>query len=469
MYCLYEDPEASQSQQMEQWITQELERTELGDTRRTKRLIKIVENLSAKPEASVPQASETWAQTKATYDFWDSPYIKPSMIRQGHIDATVERISQHRVVLAIQDTTELNYTSHKALSGTGYLDNKYAKGLKVHSVFTVSPQGIPLGIIEQDVWSRNEEELGKAEQRKQKPTKEKESQRWLDALKKTDSIIPESVQVVTIADREADFYDLFVDARRPGSDFLIRATQNRCLADSEQHLWSTLQSIESVDTMTVEVKRSATQTPRTATLKIRHATITIAPPQNRPKTAQLASVTLQAILVTEVEPPLEIDPITWLLLTTLEITCLEDVEMYVRWYSYRWLIERYHYVLKSGCGIEKLQLETAHRIEMALATYSIVAWRLLWLTYLARGQPDASCELVLEPHEWQVLYATIHHQLYPDTVPPTLAEVVHWIARLGGFLGRKHDGSPGVKVLWRGLSRLHDLVEGWLLCQSFNS
>lgn len=129
------------------------------------------------------------------------------MIRLGHIDATVERIAQHRVVLAIQDTTELNYTSHKALSGTGYLDSKYAKGLKVHSVFTVSPQGIPLGIIEQDVWSRNEEELGKAEQRKQKPTKEKESQRWLDALKTTDSIIPESVQVVTIADREADFYD----------------------------------------------------------------------------------------------------------------------------------------------------------------------------------------------------------------------------------------------------------------------
>jgi len=140
----------------------------------------------------------------------------------------------------------------------------------------------------------------------------------------------------------------------------------------------------------------------------------------------------------------------------------------VQWYSYRWLIERYHYVLKSGCGIEKLQLETAHRIEMALATYSIVAWRLLWLTYLARCQPDTSCEQVLEPHEWQVLYATLHHQLYPHKAPPTLADVVNWIAQLGGFLGRKHDGSPGVKVLWRGLTRLHDLVEGWQLCQSLH-
>lgn len=94
---------------------------------------------------------------------------------------------------------------------------------------------------------------------------------------------------------------------------------------------------------------------------------------------------------------------------------------------------------------------------------------MLWLTYLARFQPDASCELVLAAHEWQVLYTTIHHQLYPYTTPPALAQVVNWIARLGGFLGRKSDGSLGVKVLWRGLSRLHDLVEGWLLCQSFDS
>jgi len=451
---------------MEQWITEELERTELGDKRRTKRLMKIVSVLSEKPEASVPQASGTWSQAKATYNFWDSPYIKPSMIRQGHLDATVERIIKHSIVLAIQDTTELNYTSHKALSGTGYLDNKYAKGLKVHSVLTASTQGIPLGIIEQQVWSRIEEELGKAAQRKQKPTAQKESQRWLHALKKTDSIIPCSVQVVTIADREADFYDLFACSRRQGSDFLIRATQNRRLVGGEQHLWESLESIESQGTMKVEVKRNPTRPSRIATLTISYGTITIEPPQNRAKKEQLAPITLQAILVTEVDPPTEVEPISWLLLTTLEITNLEDVKQYVRWYCYRWLIERYHYVLKSGCGIEKLQLETAQRLEMALATYSLVAWRLLWLTYLARCSPDASCQQVLDPHEWQVLYATIHHQLYPHTSPPTLAEVVDWIARLGGFLGRQGDGSPGVKVLWRGLSRLQDLVRGWLVCQS---
>ena len=454
---------------MEQWIKQELERTDLGDKRRTKRLIKIVSNLSAKPEASVPTASGTWAETKATYDEWDSPYIKPPMIRQGHREATVERIVKHSVVLAIQDTTELNYPSHKALSGVGYLDSKYAQGLKVHSVLTVSTEGIPLGVIDQNVWSRKEDELGKATQRKQKPTSEKESQRWLDALNTTDSIIPESVQVVTIADREADFYDLFACPRRQGSDFLIRATQNRCLADSEQHLWETLESVECLGTMTVEVKRNPTRPSRMATLSIRYTRITIEPPQNRAKKEQLVPIRLQAILVTELDPPPDVEPISWLLLTTLEISSVEDVKKYVRWYSYRWLIERYHYVLKSGCGLEKLQLETAQRLEMALATYAIVAWRLLWLTYEARCSPDSSCEPVLEPHEWQALYATIHHRTYPHATPPTLAEIVRWIAQLGGFLGRKGDGEPGVKVLWRGLSRLHDIAQTWLLCQSITT
>jgi len=174
-----------------------------------------------------------------------------------------------------------------------------------------------------------------------------------------------------------------------------------------------------------------------ATLSIRYTTITIEPPQNRANKAQLVPLKLQAILVTELDPPLDVEPISWLLLTTLEIHSVEDVNKYVRWYSYRWLIERYHYVLKSGCGLEKLQLETAQRLEMALATYGIVAWRLLWLTYEARCSPDASCEQVLETYEWQALYATIHHRIYPQTRPPTLAEVIRSSCSIRWLFGTK--------------------------------
>jgi hypothetical protein len=144
----------------------------------------------------------------------------------------------------------------------------------------------------------------------------------------------------------------------------------------------------------------------------------------------------------------------------------------LRWYSYRWLIERYHYVLKSGCRLEQLQLETgdseallrsADRIQRALATYTIVAWRLLWITYLARYHPETPADTVLATHEWQALYCTIHKTPQPPLSPPSLNTCVRWIAQLGGFLARQGDGEPGVKTIWQGLRRLHDIAQTWLL------
>ncbi len=283
-----------------------------------------------KPTSSVPEASGTWAETKATYDFWDSPYVKPAQLRKGHVDATLSRIKNHQVILAIQDTTELNYTTHEAVKGVGYLDNKYAHGLKVHSTLAATTEGLPLGIIDQYVWAREPKYLGKAAQRSQKLTEEKESQRWLDALKNTLSIIPDSQQVVTIADREADFYDLFAYANREGTDFLIRATQNRCLESSSNHLKEEMELVEPQVTMTVELKRNPTRPSRRATLTIRYKTLTIQPPQNRPKKDKLSPIKMQVILVKESEPPSESEAIEWWLVTTLPITCIEDVTTYVR-------------------------------------------------------------------------------------------------------------------------------------------
>ena len=156
-------------------------------------------------------------------------------------------------------------------------------------------------------------------------------------------------------------------------------------------------------------------------------------------------------------------PVCWLLFTTLAVTDLQEALQCVRWYSYRWLIERYHYVLKSGCGLEELQLEEAQRVHRALATYCIVAWRLLWLTYEARQNPDAPCDQVLEVHEWQSLYCTMQKTPVPPERPPSLGLAVRWIAQLGGFLARKGDGNPGAKTIWRGILRLHDIAETWKL------
>ena len=176
-----------------------------------------------------------------------------------------------------------------------------------------------------------------------------------------------------------------------------------------------------------------------------------------PKACQ--PVTLNILLVEETIPPIEDKPIRWLLLTTLAIDSFEQAWQCVRWYSLRWLIERFHFTLKSGCRIEQLQLETAQRLLNALATYSIVAWRLMWLTYRARLAPDDSCATVLQPVEWKLLRRKFEPKSRSKK-PPTLRQAVRWIAQLGGFLARTGDGEPGVKTLWRGIGVLHHLLEG---------
>lgn len=205
---------------MEKWAAQELQYAELGDTRRNKRLISIVENLASQPGTSVPQASENLAAACATYDFWNSPYFNPSDIIAAQAKSTVERIKEHPIVLAVQDTTSLDFTTQKAKKGMGYLDCKTSFGLKVHTTFAVSPVGIPLGLINQYVWAREEENLGIAKLRRKRETKEKESQRWLNSLSDTQQQIPEDIQVVTIGDCEADIFDLFALERSPRLSFI---------------------------------------------------------------------------------------------------------------------------------------------------------------------------------------------------------------------------------------------------------
>jgi len=167
------------------------------------------------------------------------------------------------------------------------------------------------------------------------------------------------------------------------------------------------------------------------------------------------------IEVREVNPPAGEKAIRWLLLTSLALDSIEQARTYVRWYTYHWLIERFHYVLKSGCQLEERQLCQEKRLERLLAVFSLVAWQLLWLTYQARLAPDAPCTVALQPHEWQALYAFIQRNPHLPTTAPTLHQAVRWIAQLGGFLGRKGDGEPGVKVLWRGWQRLQDIAATW--------
>jgi hypothetical protein len=370
----------------------------------------------------------------------------------------LKRVNSQKVVLAIQDTTDLNFSGLKKTEGLGFINQSKQQGIKVHSCLAVSGEGEPLGILHQQTWVRTERK-GKKDKRRQKATKEKESQRWLDTLKESEKGVDKSVCVLHIGDREADIYDLFVQPRQDNSELLIRAEHNRKVQHELGYLIPTLEQAPIIAEKTIEIGRNPERAARQATLTVRAMAVTIEVPTHHKQRSRYQPVTLNVLLVEELTPPTEGKPIRWLLLTTLPIDRAEQAWQCVYWYSLRWLIERFHFTLKSGCRIEHLQLETASRLLNALATFSIVACRLMWLTYQARLTPDAPCDSVLQPSEWRLL----RRKFTPknrSSKPPSLRQAMRWIAQLGGFLARSGDGEPGLKTLWRGISVLHHLLEG---------
>jgi hypothetical protein len=420
----------------------------------------------------VPQASADWVRTKAAYRLWDNTKVSEEGILEGHRSSVIERMKGHCVVLAVQDTTDFNFSHHKAkdeAAGFGPISaHEHVLGLKLHTTFAVSGSGVPLGVLDQQSWARKKEK-GKGNGKRQKATagkgwKGKESLRWLKAQVGSELDVPEGVKLVTVADRESDIYELMALERSENVHVLLRVCRDRKVDHPEQRLKAAMTTAEIAGEVEVEVSAKKGQSQRSAKLTVRYQRLTFQVPANRSQSSHLAPVSMTVLWAVEENPPQGCKAIDWMLVSDLEVKSFEGAGELLRWYALRWLIERYHYSLKSGCHIEQLQLQTAERIVRAVATYAIVAWRLLWLTYEARVNPNQSCEAVLETAEWQSLFCSIHNnkKKLPKT-PPTLQQAVRWIAQLGGFLGRRHDGQPGVKVLWRGLSRLQDIARSWQL------
>jgi hypothetical protein len=442
------------------WATHELRHADLGDRRLNRRLRKLVAALASRPESSLPHATGTWAATKAAYRFWDNRRVGHHAIHAAHRRSTLERLPADGVLLAIQDTTSLDFTTHAATTGLGYLARRTRQGLWLHSTLLASEASVPLGIVHQRLWVRHPEDLGKRAQRRHRETAAKESQRWLTAQAATDRLLPADRTVITIGDREADFYDLFAAPRRAGRHLLVRAKSRRAVRHEARLLLAAVRRGPAQGQVTLELGRRPDRSARPATVTVRYGTFAIKPPSTHPRRKDLAPLSVTAVLVEEDHPPPGQTAVRWLLMTTLPVQSFAEAVQVVRWYSLRWLIERYHFTLKSGCRVEQLQLAKAARLKRALATYGIVAWRLLWLTYEAREHPEVAGDRVLSAQEWQVLQRHFTKSARVPRRPPTLRQAVRWIAQLGGFLARKGDGEPGVKVLWRGLRRLQDLATG---------
>lgn len=437
-------------------VERELRTLDLGDERREQRAKVLASSLLLAPEASIPQACGSRSDTKAAYRLLSNMSVSAKAIRSAHADATLERARAKKRVLAVQDKSNLDFTCCPGTSGLGPLDSPLCRGLKLQSTLLLDEQGEPLGLLSQEVWARDPDDVGKKSTRRKRPPQEKESWRWRTGFEEVERRVPPDQEVIGIADRESDIYFVLAMPRRENLQLLIRSAHNRSVQSEHAYLRQAVEAAPVLGTSEIDLPRTRKRKPRRATLELRATRVTLKPPRHGTNGMGLGPVEVSAIWVRERgEVPKGEKRVEWLLLATWPVETLEQALECARLYSHRWKVERYHYVLKSGCGFEKLQMETADRLERALALYSIVAWRLLWLTYRARLAGDSPCGQVLEEREWRVLLAMSRRNQASE---PTLREAVRLVAMLGGFQGRKGDGDPGVKTIWQGWRRLMDFV-----------
>lgn len=444
----------------DRWAEEEFGLAELGDERRTKRLMELTHRLAKAPMASLPDATGDAALLKAAYRFFGNEEIEAQAMLASHMKASYERMRDEAVILSVQDTSLLDWTQHPATSGLGPLRTDKQQGLMMHSTLAVTPERLTLGILSQEVWARDPETFSQLPDRRERPIEDKESHKWLVGLAATNAarLACPQTQFISIGDREADVYDLFLAERSQGVDLLVRAVRDRRLDDPEYHKLRQAISAEPVQaTLTVKVPRQGDQPARQAMMNLRFRPIRLRPPKYRAD-EHLSTVKVWAVWVVELNPPANTSPLDWLLLTTMPLSQAEQAVTCLEWYTCRWQIEVWHKVLKTGCRIEARQLQTADRLTRCLALYSIIAWRILYATLLARIVPDLPCTVLLEEAEWQALYCAIHQTPTPPSQPPPLHTTVRWIAQLGGFLGRAHDLEPGPTVLWKGFQHLAQLT-----------
>lgn len=459
------------------WAEEEFGQVALREARLQRRLCVLARDFYARPGAQLPQACGSRAKTKAAYRFLSHARATMAALLQTHYQATAQRAAREAVVLAVQDTTSLNYTTHRATEMLGPIGARAegAVGMLVHSTLVFNTAGTPLGLVDVQCWVRDGEDFGKADQRHQLPLEAKESVRWLRSLEAVAALQARCPKTrwVGVGDREADIYELFVWARQESGRpaVLVRALRDRLLSQEQGHLWEKVCASPVAGTIDLKVPRRGSQPARQAVLEVRFQAVELQPPDRK---RRLPAVQVWAVLAREISPPAGIEPVEWMLLSTVPVESFEGAVEKLRWYAQRWGIEVFHRVLKSGCKIESRQLAGADRLESCLAIDLVVAWRIFHLTKLGRETPEVPCTVYFEEHEWKALVAYVSQNADPPAQPPNLREAVRMTASLGGFLGRKSDGQPGTQTLWLGLQRLDDLAAMYLVmskgsCQARSS
>ncbi len=468
------------------WAADEFKEINLGDKRLNERMFKLCDTLSESPESPINQACNDWAETKAAYRFFQNDSVETKQILSVHRKKTAERAAKEDRVLVVQDTSYFIYSNHPKTKGLGDIGYKkgtkteriYSRGLVMHASLAITDSGTPLGLIDQNIFARQSRSENHKNIRETLPVEEKESFRWIKALKATMNASIDK-QVITICDRECDFYDFFKAAKEVGAPVLIRASQNRTVNRTSRwsdknitKLWDLLENQASAGSYTIEVTprnkkaHCKGRLGRNAEMSVKFTSFKMNPPKNNPKHGieTLSDITMYAVYALEKNPPEGEKPVEWMILTNMPVTTFSEAKEKVKWYSLRWRIEMFFKILKSGFNVESCRLGNADRLICYLTVMSIIAWRLFMITLIARTDPAIPCSVFLSDSEWKVLGLKVLRKDI-SSHPPNIAEAVNLIAKLGGFLGRKNDGLPGTLVLWRGWKKLIDLAEGWELAQ----
>lgn len=460
-------------------FTDEFADADLRDRRRSRRLGKVAEALAKSPAASISAACGGWSETMAAYRLLNCDDFSPDALIAPHRQATVRRCAGQACVAVSQDTTEFDFSHMKGTAGLGPLNEETRRGFYMHSLYAVSEQGLPLGLLDASIMLRDDETFRGAATRKQRPIEEKESFRWVAGYLKTLELarrLP-ACEVFSISDREGDIFEVYQAWQEAGegprAEWIIRANQDRALVNvvdgDASKLFAALEAAPVLGeiefdararkgTKKVKGNRVATHRgARTVHQVVRAMKITPRPPGR--KGGKLKEVSFWAILAEETHPPAGEDPIRWLLLTSKEVTTLEEARRILNLYMRRWDIEVFHRVLKTGCRVERIQLKTGQAVIHAILIYSVIAWRILYLTHLGRQCPDMPCGCMFEEAEWKSACAVVKRK--KEAGEPSLSEFMGIVGKLGGHLGRKSDGAPGPQSIWQGLTRIRDFACAW--------
>ena len=429
------------------WAEQEMGGADLGDARRSRRLVRLVERLAEQPSLSIPAACTAASEIKAAYRLLSHDAVGWYDILEPHLKNSLQRMNAEPVVLCLQDTTELDFNGQD-IQGLGPLSYEAQRGMYLHATYAVSPTRVPLGVLDAWMWARQPKNSDGTR------SGVLESTRWIEGyerLVETAAELP-STRLVCVGDRESDMMALLVRARQLGHavDYLLRCQHNRVLAQGGK-LWESVMASPVLGSIAFELPAGRGRKARSVQQEVRAQRLELDDRQG-------GKVTVTCLIASEVDASQGAKPVVWRLLSNREVSTLEEAAQLIDWYRTRWEIELLFLTLKEGCRVEALQLSSVQRIERALAIYLVVAWRVGLLMRLGRSCPQWDAERLLTRQEWQAAWI-VARQKVPDKTP-TLRQALHMIARLGGFMGRKGDGEPGVKSLWIGLQRVAACVQG---------